>query len=238
VKIIYPDCIATIVAASENPDYPAANMLGNLPKKVWESLSDTSDSFLITTTASGVSGLLIGTTNATAGTVTVKDDTDATTYETFALSGTWGRFFVKFASTYAEVLHITVALTKAAGDSMITVGTCRCGTFIAIADPQYGLKGKREDYSIDHELSGGGLDTVKRDTPRAYNLSFIPVVAQFDSIDALYNANGKAPLAMLLSDNINLDDQWCGFFHMMDAPDGSYSYLTHVPFSLPVREAV
>jgi hypothetical protein len=63
-------------------------------------------------------------------------------------------------------------------------------------------------------------------------------VADYDLLDNLYLANGSFPLGMLLSDNINLDDQWSGFFHINDPPSGTYEYLTHTNCSISVKEAV
>lgn len=236
MKILYPDCISTIAAGSEDADYPVGNLQDNHPQKVWKAAAGVTTAVVsIVTTTASVAGLHVTGTNATSGTVTVKDSTEVTTYETHSLSGSWGRFFVKFNSTYTEVLHITVSLTAAA---TVYAGVCRCGTLIDLPDPQYGLKQQRQDYSIKKELSNGGLYVYNRNMPRKYDLSFIVPTADFDTIDNLFLANGSLPLAFLLSDNINLDDQWSGFFHMMEPPFGGHDYLTHTAFGLSLQEAV
>lgn len=236
MKIIYPDCINTLTADSEDADYLVANLQDNHPQKPWKAASGiTTAAVSVVTTASSVSGLGIAGTNAVSGTVTVKDVTDTTTYETHSLSGTWGRFFVKFNSTYTEVLHITVSLTAAA---TVYAGVLRCGTFISTADPLVDPKQKRVDHSIKKELSNGGLNIILRNMPRNYDLSFLAPKDDYDEIDNLFLANGSQPLAMLISDNINLDDQWSGFFHIVDPPGGGFGIGTHTEYSIELLEAV
>jgi hypothetical protein len=236
MKILYPDCISSVTADSADADYPVANVSDDHPQKFWRAAAGVTTATLsIVTTTASVAGLCIAGTNAVSGVVTVKNSTEVTTYETHNLSSTWGRFFLKLNSAYTEVLHITVALTATAA---VYAGILRCGTLIDLADPQYGLKQQRQDYSIKKELSNGGLNIINRNMPRQYDLSFIFLRADYDELDNLFFANGSFPLGMLISDNINLDDQYSGFFHIIDPPSGTYDYLTHTGCSITIKEAV
>ena len=236
MKIIYPDCVTNITADSQDSNYPAVNLLDDHPKKLWKALMDvTTASLAIVTSAESVAGLHISGTNAVSGTLTIKDATEAVTYETHALSGNWERFFIKFNTTYTEILHITVSLTAS---NTIYAGVLRCGTLISLPDPQYGLQQQRKDYSIKKELSNGGMNIILRDMPRGYDLSFIVSMAIYDSMDNLFLANGSVPVAVLISDNINLNEQWCGFFHIVDPLQGSYTDLNFTNFSMSLREAI
>jgi hypothetical protein len=240
MKILYPDNISTITADSEDSDYPVANVQDNHPQKVWKAASGVTTATLsIVTSASGAAGLHIAWTNATSGTVTVKNSTEVTTYETHSLSGAWGRFFAKFTTARTEVLHITVALTAPA---TVYAGVVRCGTLIAFKDPLRELTGGRKDYSIKKDLSNGGLSIALRNMPRAYQLSFIAEDAQYDTIDNLYLLRGSLPLAILISDNkyvAGSGDQWSGFFHILDPPDGKFSAgLGQTGWNIGIQEAV
>jgi hypothetical protein len=236
MKIIYPDCISSITADTSDPNYLAANLLDNHPQKVWKAgTGETTAVLTVVTNGGSVSGLHIAGTNAISGTVAVKDTSEATTFETQSISGTWGRFFVKFNTTYAVPLHIIVSLTAPVE---VYAGVCRSGTFISTADPQYGLKQKRNDYSIKKELSNGGMYIFNRNIPRDYDMTFIIPIAEADLLDNLYLANGSLPLAFLLSDNINLDDQWSGFFHITEPPSIQYDYFTHTGVSMIIKEAI
>lgn len=236
MKILYPDCINTISTGSADSDYPASNMLDNHPQKYWLAGSgQTTETVTIVTTTGAVNGLGLFNTNATSGTVDVKNEAEDTTYETFALSGILGRFFVEFASEYTEILHIIIELT-AADD--VYVGVARCGTLLDFPDPRYGLRQNRVDYSVKEELSNGGLYVYKRNTPRAYALDFIMSRTQFNSLDSLFNTNGSLPLAILLSEKAGDDDRWGGFFHILDPPEGQYIQAQNIGVDIEVQEAV
>ena len=240
MKILYPNCIDTLTAGSVDASYPASNLQDAHPQKAWKAVAGVTTAVLsIVTTAASVAGLHIAGTNATSGTVAVKNSSGVTTYETHALSGAWGRFFVKLNTTYAEVLHITISLTAPA---TVYAGVLRCGTLIAFNDPLIDPAQQRDDYSIKKELSNGGLNIILRNMPRKYDLSFMAPKAQYDSIDNLYLANGSLPVGILLSDNMYLagvGDQWSGFFHVMDPPGGKFNNgLLYTGWSITIKEAV
>jgi hypothetical protein len=235
--IINPDAIYSVTAVTADSAYPAINLMNDLPQKYWKSTATTTDGFTIVTDGSTVNGLFIGNTNGTSGTVAVKDVTEATTYETHALSGAYGRFFVAFTSEYTAAVHIVVSLTAATAVE-VYAGICRAGAFVSLPDPGYGLKQQPQDFSIKQEMSNGGLNVIIRSMPRSYNLSFIMTHAQVDSIQDVYLARSSKPVAVLLSENINLDEQWCGFFHISDPPSCGYDYPLHTQVSCSLREAV
>ena len=239
MKILYPNCVTGLTASSADASYPVANLSDNHPQKVWKAAAGVTTAVLsIVTSAVSVAGLCIAGTNATSGTVTVKNSTEVTTYETHSLSGAWGRFFVKFNAAYAEILHITVSLTAPAA---VYAGVLRCGSFILFNDPLRDPSQQREDYSIKKELSNGGLNIILRNMPRKYDLSFMAPKAQYDLIDNLYFINGSLPVGVLLSDNMylaGLGDQWSGFFHVMAPPGGKYGNGLLTGWSITIKEAI
>ena len=236
MKIIYPDSISTISADTFDSDYPAANLLDDHPQKMWKAgTGETTAVLTVVTDGADISGLFLGGTNATSGSIAVKDTSEVTTFETVTLASTWSRYFVKFSTTYSVPLHIIITLTASAE---VYAGVIRAGAFISTPDPKYGLKQQREDYSIKKELSNGGLYVFNRNKPVTYDLSFLMLHATYDLIDDLFYINGSLPLAFLLSDNIGLDNQWSGFFHITNPPSSSYDSPDLTNCSIALKEAV
>ncbi|MEI6259261.1 MAG: hypothetical protein WCR46_05060 [Deltaproteobacteria bacterium] len=235
MKIIYPDCIYSLSANSFDAEYPVANLLDDHPSKVWKAVAGVTTAILTIVTTGAVAGIHIAGTNAISGTVYVKNSTETVTHETHTLAGTFGQFFVKFDAVYASTLHIIVSLTSG---TTVYAGICRAGTLLSFPNPQYGLTQKRHDYSIKKELSNGGLYIYNRHTPRQYDLSFLMTYSEYNTIDALFIANGSIPLAFLIADEIDSDDQWSGFFHIVDPPSAGYEYHSHLKCSFTLQEAV
>lgn len=235
MKIIYPDRIYSLSASSFDAEYPVANLLYDHPSKVWKAASGVTTAVVTIVTTGTVAGIHIAGTNAVSGSVAVKNSTETITHETHAISGTFGQFFVKFDATYTADLHVIVSLTA---DTTVYAGICRSGTLISLPNPQYGLTQKRQDYSIKKELSNGGLYIYNRHIPRQYDLSFLLTYAEYNTIDALFIENGSIPLAFLIADDTDSDDQWSGFFHIVDPPSANYAYFSHLTCGFTLKEAV
>lgn len=236
MKILYPDRIVSVTAITEDAAYPDDNMLDEHPQKMWRAASgNTTDGFKIITSNLAVHGVGIFATNAKSGSVTVMDEAESVTYESFVLSNTWNRFFVLFATEYTEILHIDVELTA---DDTVYAGVVRCGDFVSMPNPLSGLGQSRDDHSIKQELSNGGLYIHKRNTPRRYDVSLDLTKEEFLDLDELYNLIGRAPVAMLLADGLGDDDLWSGFFHIGDPPTGKHVRPSGVKATVELREAV
>jgi hypothetical protein len=239
VKILYPDCISSVVAQTSDADYPDENMLNEHPQKPWKAEAGTGYTCVVRliTDGSAVSGVGIFNTNATAITVWVKNADETVDYETHSLTSVYGRYFLEFTSSYNEVLHVTISLTTPTTTAYI--GCARCGPFISIPNPKAsGVNFGRDDYSIKHELSNGGLYIFKRNTPRSFSLSFDMLQTEFETIDALFDITGSHPMAMLVAENMADDNKWCGFFHIAEPPAADYAYPQHTGCSIDLKEAV
>lgn len=245
--ILYPDRISSITALSYDADYPVANMLDDHPQKPWKAAAGmgtptpTTSGITVITDGGAVSGIGIFGTNVTSGTVAVKNALETITYETHSISGTLGRFFVQFGIEYNAVMHIVVALSAPAGSyaGELYIGVVRCGSLISIPNPKTsGVNFGRDDYSVRHELSNGGLYVAKRNTPRKFELSFAMLQTEFDDIDAVFDANGSNPLPMLIAEDMDDDNKWCGFFHIAEPPTADYAYQRHTNCTMVLKEAV
>lgn len=237
--ILYPDCISTVVAQTSDPDYPADNILNDHPQKPWKAEAGTGYTCVIRLITDGsiVSGMGLFNTNATAIRVWVKDAAETTDYETHNISSAYGRYFLQFDDDYTEVLHVTIELTTPTTTAY--VGCARVGPFISIPNPKAsGVNFGRDDYSIKHELSNGGLYVFKRNTPRKLSLSFDMLQSEFDTIDAIFDETGSHPVAMLIAEGMTDDNKWCGFFHISEAPTADYAYPQHTGCSIDLKEAI
>lgn len=135
----------------------------------------------------------------------------------------------------ADEIDFVVTLT---GDYQFTVAEVVGGTPISFPDPQYGLSQSRIDKSIKQELSGGGYYIHDANKPRTMNLSWVMNRdTDFDELDSLYNIRGSKPLAMLISEALENDMKWCGYFHMTDAPTATHDMPSFSAVSLSIREA-
>lgn len=236
MKIIYPNNISGISAASEDSEYPATNMLDEKPQKIWKSENEA-DTITITPISGGkISGVFLGNTNAAYYTLFVRHSSGSPTYEEHSGAISNNQIMVVLDAEYSsgEIIDISVA----GGTGYVYAGVCVCGELLSFPDPNYGLKSERVDFSIKNEFSNGGLYVYKRSTPRGYDLSIVLTHSEFAAIDEIYNAIGMAPVPILLSENISQPDYWSGFFHIIEPPSGSYSYPTMVDCSISLREAV
>lgn len=238
MKIIGTNGIYGLTVSTNETEYPASNLLDIYTQRLWKSTESTST--ITITTDSAVSGLYLGNTNAEAYTIEIKSIGGSTVYETHTGQISGGRLFFEFDSSY-QLLNVEIEIqlmTPGPEGGNVYAGILRCGDFITLPDPQYGLKTQREDFSIKESLSNGGLYVNKRYTPRAFELSLLMTYPEFESLDEIYDAIGSNPLAMLLAEDIDNDDFWSGFFHIMESPTGSYSFYNMVDCSLQLREAV
>ena len=239
----------TVTASSENASYPATNLLLGQVSKVFRSLTGTPAIANITLTVAVPAGVnnAIGIfgTNADTIVVAVKDVTEVTTYftETFDLTPasplrTWNRVWKEWTSNGAA-LHIVLTLTAPATATYHEVGEIVVGTVVTVPDPKYGISQSRENFQVIQQLAGGGFYVHDGVKPRAMELSWLMLrETEFDDLDEIFSVKGQNPIAMLLSDNLNNDMKWSGYFHMIGSPKATHDAPTFSLINLSIREAV
>jgi len=239
----------SVTASSENLNYPASNLILGQMSKVWRSVAANpaiASATLTVVVPAGVNDAIgIFGTNATAMTVAVKDVTEATTYatETFDLTPasparTWNRVWKEWTNNNAA-LHIVITLTAPVTVTYHECGEIVVGTTVTIPDPKYGLTQTRENFQVVQELAGGGFYIHSGLKPRAFDMSFVMLrETEFDDLDEIYDTMGQNPIAMLLSDGLNNDMKWCGYFHIVSPPKANHDMPTRSIIPLSIREAI
>lgn len=238
-----------VTASNEDASYPASNLLLGQTSKVFRSIAATPTIGNVTLTVSVPAGVnnAIGIfgTNADSVTVAVKDTTETTTYftGTFDLTPasplrTWDRVWMEWTSN-GFALHIVITLTAPSTVTYHQVGEIVVGSVVTIPDPLRGLSQSRENFQVVQQLAGGGFYVHDGVKPRAMELSWIMLrETEFDDLDEIYSVMGQNPIAMLLSDRLNNDMKWSGFFHMTGSPNALHDAPTFSMVNLPIREAV
>ena len=239
----------SVTASSENPNYPASNLLLGKVSKVWQSIAAAAPVSTVTLNISvpaGVNNALgIFGTNATSIAYAIKDVTETTTYFSGTLDTTpaspvrtFNRAWLEWASN-GVALHIILTLTAPTTATYHEVGEIVVGTSVTIPDPLYGLGQGRINNQVVQKLAGGGRYVHDGSKPRAFSLSWImDRETEFDDLDEIYETMGGKPLAMMLSDKLNNDFKWCGYFHMTSDPGATHSYPVKSPVNLDLEEAV
>jgi hypothetical protein len=255
MKIIYSKTekvrnrATSVTASSENPNYPATNLLLGDVAKVFRSVAASAPIATITLNiavpAGVTSAFAVFGCNSTSIAYAIKDTTETTTYFSGTLdttpaspARTFNRAWFDWTSN-GNALHIILTLTASSTATYHEVGEVVVCDTVTIPDPQYGLGQTRENLQVIQNLAGGGFYIHDGNKPRSLDLSWIMTrETEFDDLDEIYEEIGQNPVGMLLSENANNDLKWCGYFHMISPPKASHDYPNHSVISLPIREAV
>jgi len=114
------------------------------------------------------------------------------------------------------------------------------GDAVYIPDPQYGVAQDRVNFQVVQQLAGGGFYVHDGEKPRSFDLGWNAMLREtyFDDLDEIYSVVGQDPVAVLVSDYLNNDMKWCGYFHIMRPPQSKHAHPTRSSVSLELREAV
>jgi hypothetical protein len=264
VKIIWnPDgmignTISAITAQDSDSNYPDDNLLDENVGLIWKSavapgggpypnktLSFSCVSVVGMTTAIAIFGITGATSVSIAASYTISGQTTSLATQTFNMHPSAAVYYDRIWAEYAPV-YIEGAPTSVTFDFVVTLtgyyqfsaADVVGGAVITFPDPQYGLTQSRIDKSIKQELAGGGYYIHDALKPRTMNLSWVMGRdTDFDELDSLYNIRGSKPLAMLISEALENDMKWCGYFHMTDAPTATHDMPSFSAVSLSIREA-
>ncbi len=234
MKCIYPSKISGVVASSEDPLYPAVNVLDEHPTLPW--VAGAQQSTLTLSVAGGAEGLALFATNAIAITVTVKDeDGVVVSQQSFDLSGidTWYKWFTQTGERqtelgilypYQSVAH-TVEIMADSGNQavMVEMGVVRAGAVRRFRDPSSLAEGFM-DYSIKKKLSSGAIYRKFKPGARRYSgeLRLDLNTDFYTFMRSIVKELGSAPLAWWITDN--KQNSWlvyAGFDEMPGANHGN-----------------
>lgn len=255
MKIIYSKTdratnkATAVTASSENTSYPASNLLLEQVSKVWRSVAASAPIATVTLNIAVPAGvnnaLAIFGTNATSIAYAIKNTAEDTTYFSGTLdttpaspARTFNRAWLEWTSN-GNALHIILTLTAPTTATYHECGEIVVGETVTIPDPKAGLSQSRVNFQTIQQLAGGGYYVHAGEKPRSFDLSWVMLrETEFDDLDEIYEEIGQNPLAMMLSDGLNNDLKWCGYFHMVDAPKASHDAPTLSIINMRIREAV
>jgi len=238
----------SVTASSENPSYPASNLILGQVSKVWRSVAAAAPIATQTLTIvvpAGVTNCLgIFGLNATSIAYWIKDTTETTTYFNGSLDltpasplRTYNRAWLEWASN-GNALHIILTLTAPTTATYHEVGEIVVCEIVTIPDPLYGLSETQENFQTVQELAGGGMYVHDGAICRSFDLSFnMARATEYGDLKEIYAAIGKKPVAMLLSETQG-NYEYCGYFHMVGQPKAVHDYPVKSLVNMSIREAI
>jgi hypothetical protein len=247
--------ITSIAASDSDTSYPDENLLDENVGLLWQSsrLTGVGDVTLTfscphdvgSTTVIAVFGINGATSASIAASYTISGTPhiiEAVPFDLHPSSAVYyDRIWAEYTGIYLEGVGTTIDINYVvtlSGGTLYSASEVVGGEAISFPDPQYGLSQSRVDKSIKQELAGGGYYIHDANKPRTFNLSWLMTRDdEFEDLDSLYNVRGSKPLAMLISEALNDDRKWCGYFHMTDAPNATHDMPSHSAVSLSLREA-
>ena len=260
MKVIKNNAIRGVSATSENPEYPAANLLDEHPKRWWRVADASVSSVTLTVEVTGRTGGL-GLVGIAAESVVVDiSDPNGLTWENViwenvewqdvpgdlhidqALSGDPGSaaLWVSF-DQFDSSVEISITLYKdALADMILGAGCLVVGEMTDLPGLQYGLGETLRDYSLARDLANGAKYYRKRDIVRVFSGSVLAArkpyfYALLLDIARVY---GQRPLMWNLVDV----DSWSGdavlYGRLAAMPDGSHDYPNHSRLNFEIEEVL
>lgn len=238
---IYPEATVSVVADSEDANYPATNLTDNdFIKKVWKAVASDNVAKLTCSIAANSEAIALFGTNAQTAECVIKDNGGATVEtETHTLNGTYytdTAFFQTYTrQTTSHSAEIT--LTAAAGTT-VEAGIVKAGDLVTLANPQYGINQAWKDFSIKKELRNGALYVKKLEIVKTYSYSII--VARDTTmlyLETLYEYYGPEAFAMLIASGID-NNHWAVFGSFDGEPSIGHDDYSHSRASIRILEAV
>lgn len=238
MKVIAENKISTVLANSENANFPDDNLLDIHPKKVWK--ADATNTAVITFEIdAGTSGLALFNTNARFADVEITDANyvewfDGTTWfngtEWVSTEVVCDSEISQNGSSYAlwvdydyinSALNAVLTLTALPGQTL-EAGVGFSGLAIDFKNPKYEIKQGLIDYSIFATYSNGAEYYEKKDTVRTFSVQIIED-RENDFYTFMNNIGrdvGLSPIAWRLTD---LDSfEWVVFARFNELPEGNH----------------
>ena len=223
--------ITGVTASSEHPDFPAANLLDNHPKRLYKA-DGVSQSRLTFALSSGVEGLAIFNTNCSRAVCNISDPnavtwrnvtwqnvewitTDVPTTTYVISSGSAKVIWVEFAASSVAV-HADVTLTNL--DETPYAGCAQAGPlFKSGHDPlKQNFSMVPDDTSVEFEMSNGSYYTLDREVMDTYSGSMMLEHATAAELMAIAKDARKKPLAMMVTSH---GADWALFARFSSMPE-------------------
>lgn len=243
LRVIYENLLTSVVATSENINYPDDNVLDEHPKKVWKADDDVTTASLTCSFSGGCNALAIFNTNATE-VVSYIHDPNEISWPDFG-GNTWvdvqwvfinidisleihpsGNSYSMWATfDYGDVgLVMDITLTA---PTTVEAGVVVIGKALGFKNPESGLEQGLIDYSTVMELSNGAFWHKQRDVVRTFNGEMV-----LERDDGFYyfmhdvaRTNSYSPMAWRVTD---LDDfEWVLYARFSGQPYGLHAYPSH-----------
>jgi|GEM_PF-1881543 len=265
MKVIHDDNIISVSASEADGNYPVSNIQTDyrtqlwkgtaaVTQVAWESGVSWEDGVswevpgslpYIELTVGGVEfgkdmALAIINTNATRVDITVTasngdlvlDEVSYYTEGDFDIKDLWVDY------TAQEDTHtIKLEFLPPVGE-VAECGSVCVGESLEFRNPKYGLNENLEDTSIMKVLNNGATYYKKRTLLRNFSGSLI-LDRDDDFYEFMYRlirANGRVPLAWLLTDDLE-DRRWT-VFGRPDMPSGSHDYYQHSTIGFKIEEGL
>ncbi len=235
---IYPGRAGTIVATSEDANYPDGNMADDYPQNVWKAASGTQTATLTVPVAavqSSLGAIALFNTNATSYSLTITDTITSATV--LAASGTmsYGRLWKTFSPT-ANALSASITLTTTA--TTVECGILRAGDVTTVRNPQYNITEGWKTFSIKKALRNGATYTKRLHRIRSFSYQLrLDRETEFRTLMNLYDALEPDPFAMLLASGTGNDARWAVFGAFEGEPRGSHDNIVRTSASVSILEA-
>jgi hypothetical protein len=231
---IYPEHQGTIIASSENPEYPAANLLTPYRKQVWKAVDSVQSATLTVPISSGAVIAVFGT-NAVSGSIAIEDDVSHAEILNTAWTIEHGRYWQEYTDWgTAHTAEITLTTTE----ETLEAGIVRAGELYTLKAPQYGISENLKDFSIKRELASGAYYTKKLDFVRSVSYQCPMNDAQYHDLVDLYEFYGPDPFAMLLTDGAADTQQFAIFGNFEAAPSMTRNYINHLSVAIDITESM
>lgn len=257
MKVIYPSLTIAAQADFEDPEYPAANVLDEHPKRKWMAIGNTAK--LRITAGAGANTVAVFGSNAvtiTAHTYTGIDgawcaenawasgaqwfdgDIQSVPVE-YRLSPTGaGSMWAEYPQF--DIPHIVSLEMTAADGAVVYAGVVRTGPRISYEGPETDLKEGLVDYSILRELNNGAFYSRQRDIVRTFAFSAVmDRESEFYSLlHTVIRGVGPMPLAWALVGDTVTEWDFVVYARVLAMPRGVYKSLSAVYVDIELIEVI
>ena len=246
MKVIVNRFADLISASSENPNYPAANLLDEHPKRKWMAADNTVLSAVLTVSSHGITGgmAFVGVV-ADQIAVEITDPAGITwqnvawqnvTWNTvpegismtkeFVHNDSYSALWVEFPEFDGPVsIVITLSKDPSTADTL-SAGVLVVGQFYEIPGLEYPLQEGLQDYSIIRELSNGATYRKRRDIVRTFSGTILNDRVKFFWVFMrdICRVNGTRPMMWKLCD---IDGEFIVYGRLANMPTGSHDYFEY-----------
>ena len=241
MKVISTNRITSVVASSEDSDFPDGYLLDTFPGRKWKAASSSVNSVTLTYTFSGAAdALALFNIDAEDYDVTTSVGGATIDYKVFGgglSDDTRHNLWAEF-SGIGSGDTVVVTLTKSAGSSTtISAGITRAGAITELRQPNFGITESLVDYSVYKEFTNGTYYTSKRDVARKFDFVLDSINGtDFYTLMDFKREQGYSGAAWRLTDLDSI--RWVLFGRFDDGPSGAHNFVDFSSVNVSLIEAV